>query len=980
MMNTRKKLLAILLSVFMLVSVMPLSLAVTVAAEESGADNRVVYVSTDGSDSTGNGTAGNPYATLSKAMTVIEADGDATTGTIIISEDNDGAGIAFTSAAHTKMITIEGVDSSILIDASNSETWRQTQGPLTFDNISVKRLGLEPRGHELILKEGVILEGVGNGRLNVRVGYNTKNGDTVYMGAYQHDTNTKDVYMYIGSGTVTGDLNIYINDIYAKSVDIRNATYNGNVNLTVNNYRKSTNSGDDLWIGTGATISGALQVILNNGVRNIHKDYFRDRGPSGRTWLLYGETAVDGTILEMSDTVGVYNVKGDMTANAYKVTATSNDFSDTLSETAIVSNDGVLDLRESGAGEYFIRYTYNRTVYVSTDGSDSTGDGTAENPYATLSKAMTVIEDDTAAVAGTIIISGDNAGEGIAFTAAAHTKMITVEGITPSIVIVGNDNTKYKNIFGPLTIDNVTFKNLGLNPYGYKLVLKDGVTFDSLTNIHTGKTESGGSVGTVSGVDVYIDAEGHSTYQDALYLTVGKDNAYTVNGDVNLYINDMYSQGLDIEKGTYNGNVNLTVNHYRKSSNGGDDIYLRNNGTVSISGALQVVLNNGVTTGKYKANFRDGGPSGKTWLLYGETAADGTILEMSDTVGVYNVKGGMTANAYKVTTSTSNFANDTVSETAITSNDGILDLREAGAGEYYIHYTPVAFKTHSLVLTDAIGVNFHMGLGGLTEEEKAASYMTFAIDNQAEEQRMDFVDTFTSGENYGFTCFISSVQMAENITPTFHFGNGETVTGSAFSAKDYIDYVAANSGSFPSSVVTLVKALGDYGHYAQIYLGGRNGWTAGTQYTALAKYRAADYGSDDYSAKLSALSSAAVSKDISGTAVTGLSYSLNFDSNTYVNVELKTTDSIFASATVNGKLLYLSASGKLRTQGLSVLQLGEPITITGKGSDNTNTFTITLSGLSYIRGILGADTSTAAKNAVSALYDYYQAARTYEGL
>ena len=291
------------------------------------------------------------------------------------------------------------------------------------------------------------------------------------------------------------------------------------------------------------------------------------------------------------------------------------------------------------------------------------------------------------------------------------------------------------------------------------------------------------------------------------------------------------------------------------------------------------------------------------------------------------------------------------------------------------------YKTHSVVLADNIGLNFFMDLSKLNAEQKIGSYMTFAIANGDATLQAEYKSDFTNatGAYHGFTCPLSSVQMAESVTPTFHYSTGETVTGAAFSVKDYIDYVAENSGSFPDAVVDLVKSLGDYGHYAQIYLGGRNGWVAGTDYTALAKYRAADYGSDDYTAKATDLSSAAVDKDIDDTAVTGLSYSLNFDSNTFVNVELHTTDSLFASATVDGKLLYVSASGKLRTQGLSILQLGEPIAITGKGSSNTNTFTVTLSGLSYIRAILNSgSTSAAAKNAVSALYDYYQAAVAYQ--
>ncbi|MBR4761600.1 MAG: hypothetical protein IK086_03090, partial [Clostridia bacterium] len=201
-----------------------------------------------------------------------------------------------------------------------------------------------------------------------------------------------------------------------------------------------------------------------------------------------------------------------------------------------------------------------------------------------------------------------------------------------------------------------------------------------------------------------------------------------------------------------------------------------------------------------------------------------------------------------------------------------------------------AFGSHSLVLTDAIGVNFFMNLNALTAEEKAASYVTFDIKN-GESKTVSFDGDFTgNGGTYGFTCFVSSVQMAEAITPTFHYGDKTTLAGVSYSVKDYIDYVNANSGSFAAEVVTLVKAIGDYGHYAQDYLGAKNGWTAGEDYTALAKYRAADYGSDDYNNAANELSEngkvASPTGTASGAAAGQYQFALNFDSTTSLVIKI----------------------------------------------------------------------------------------------
>ena len=293
----------------------------------------------------------------------------------------------------------------------------------------------------------------------------------------------------------------------------------------------------------------------------------------------------------------------------------------------------------------------------------------------------------------------------------------------------------------------------------------------------------------------------------------------------------------------------------------------------------------------------------------------------------------------------------------------------------------VGFASHSLVLTDAIGVNFFMDLSELTAEEKADSYMSFDVNGAT--KTAEFDSTFTgNGGTYGFTCYVSSVEMAEAITPTFHYGS-KTVVGAPYAVKDYIDYVVANSGSYTSEVVSLVKAIGDYGHYAQEYLGPKNGWTAGTDYTAIAKYRAADYGTDDYTAKASAIVSAGKAVDASGvtsgTSNGQFRYALNLDSKTSlivqffygssITVDTSYTGTIARDVATNDYILYLAY--------MPISEFGDNVSITGV-IDGTD-YTITVSGLSYVNGVLNSGTtSTALKNAVSALYDYYSAATAYQ--
>ena len=299
-----------------------------------------------------------------------------------------------------------------------------------------------------------------------------------------------------------------------------------------------------------------------------------------------------------------------------------------------------------------------------------------------------------------------------------------------------------------------------------------------------------------------------------------------------------------------------------------------------------------------------------------------------------------------------------------------------------------SFTTHSLVLAERIGVNFFMDLSGLTAEEKSASYMTFAVTNSDELSDEFNSEAVNDSGYYRFTCQLSSVQMAETITPIFHYGDGIMVIGTPYSVKDYIDYVVEHSETFDAInpyIVPLVKSLGDYGHYAQIYLGNKNSWTAGTDYTAIAKYRAADYTSSDHTAYLTSLNNREVAmvKEITGSAVTRVQYNLNFDSGTYINIKLTTSEQISASAVVNGSTLYTSGNEEVqfRTQGLPILLLGDGFVLNGTGTTNTTPFYVRLSGLSYIRTILNSGTAAdVAKDAMASLYDYYRAACRYHDM
>ena len=306
---------------------------------------------------------------------------------------------------------------------------------------------------------------------------------------------------------------------------------------------------------------------------------------------------------------------------------------------------------------------------------------------------------------------------------------------------------------------------------------------------------------------------------------------------------------------------------------------------------------------------------------------------------------------------------------------------ESGNGDllnatWHYNWVEPQFTTHSLVLTGEIGVNFFVDLDALTEEEKEATYMTFTVGGEPGRKAYYNSAAVNDSGKYRFTCFVSSVHMAETIVPTLHYKDGQTVTGEPYSVKQYIDYVVENSGSFPEKVVTLVKALGDYGHYSQSYLKEQH---PELDFTALSKYREGDFAS--YAGYLTALSGSGMAKDIADTAVSGVTYNLNLDSTITVNIKLSAGESLNASGTFDGRVIAGEETEDItlvHVAGIPIKKLGETITVTGTGSTNGAEYTVTLSGLSYIRAILNKPSSSkAAKNAMAALYEYYLAAVAY---
>ncbi len=321
----------------------------------------------------------------------------------------------------------------------------------------------------------------------------------------------------------------------------------------------------------------------------------------------------------------------------------------------------------------------------------------------------------------------------------------------------------------------------------------------------------------------------------------------------------------------------------------------------------------------------------------------------------------------------------------------------AFGGYFYIEKGPEpAFKTHSLTLDGKIGVNFFIDLSGLSDDEKEASYMTFAITGASpipsDPVPFDAGNTNAKSTYYGFTCYVTSIQMADTITATFHYGDGQTVS-EEYSIKQYIETVEDMESQFDETTVALVHALADYGHYVQAFFADQKSWDLGEggDYAEMDTYYAEDYIYDNI---IDDLLDKAIYRDLQDENIVKASYTVILDSDTAIRVYFKPTagfDGNVSAKWDNEGQVYLEreSDGRYMVEiaNIPAHLLGETHEIYVFTGDDCFSSVINgktnvrVSAMSYVYGIL---TSAAyandmyAKNGVASLYAYWQAARAYK--
>lgn len=297
--------------------------------------------------------------------------------------------------------------------------------------------------------------------------------------------------------------------------------------------------------------------------------------------------------------------------------------------------------------------------------------------------------------------------------------------------------------------------------------------------------------------------------------------------------------------------------------------------------------------------------------------------------------------------------------------------------------TKPEFATHTLLLSGQIGVTFYMNLPkleGITYDSSNC-WMDFTIDGK-ELTPQPFDATFKDKQTntyYGFRCFINSIQMADTITATLHYGDGQTIT-QEYSAKQYLDDVLSLSYVIGTER-ELMTSIKNYGYYAQQMLSEIHGWNIGEDYTQMDQ--ASEYADTDVNATIEAVKDYAIVRETGESGIDSVTFSLLLESETGIKLYLKPkadyTGGIAAyiGEGTNNQASKVGNEFVVTITGISAHQLGKVYTVRVV-DDNGNSFNVEVSALSYLNAMLNrSDVTSKEKTGLTALYRYYDATVKY---
>ncbi len=294
---------------------------------------------------------------------------------------------------------------------------------------------------------------------------------------------------------------------------------------------------------------------------------------------------------------------------------------------------------------------------------------------------------------------------------------------------------------------------------------------------------------------------------------------------------------------------------------------------------------------------------------------------------------------------------------------------------------PVAFKSHTLMLDGSIGVRFYMNLPKIDGYyDYSNAYMSFSIGGltHREDVKVPFSEDLPKNSKgyYGFTFYVSSVEMAEEVTAVFHYteNNAETSIQELYSVRKYCEAYDKLSAHNPDEE-TLVHALADYGHYAQRYLSAAQEWTIGEDFADMdLVYHA--YSEDEINLAKEDLAKYAIQRTLCTEDIRKATFTLVLDSRTALRIYVTSVSGYSGaiSATIDGTPAEMIPEGSryiVELPNVPAHLLSTPHTFAVTTDHGTTT--VVISGLSFAQAMINTGKPDSVNTAV-ALYYYSKAA------
>ncbi|MGX8728211.1 MAG: hypothetical protein ACSW75_01445, partial [Lachnospiraceae bacterium] len=289
-----------------------------------------------------------------------------------------------------------------------------------------------------------------------------------------------------------------------------------------------------------------------------------------------------------------------------------------------------------------------------------------------------------------------------------------------------------------------------------------------------------------------------------------------------------------------------------------------------------------------------------------------------------------------------------------------------GASDYDPDAAPAepTFDTHSLSLDGLIGVNFYVDPG---DADLAGAKMLFTLKSQTSTVSADDASHDDKGR-YKFTCYVNSISMADKIHAALTLADGTAIEDN-YSVLDYLNVIAANeNNAFSDSLVTLAKAINNYGYYAQQMHGFDGGVAMTLVYTDVAP--------------VSSLSGNELSA-VKASDVQKVTANLTLNASTFINLFFTTASEAFDASVENLGICSSSvrrlSDGRVRVQitGIPAHRLGDSFEVTAV-TDSGQETKVKVSALSYAQAVLASDDfGDDVKNCVGALVTYYRKTLDY---